>query len=1307
MKKIITLILATIVALSSYAQVNDQCSNATTLTVNTSCTPTSGTTVGATPSTTIIGCAGNADDDVWYKFTATNSVATINVQGGVGFDAVVELLSGTCGTFTSLNCEDASFSGDLETVNAVGLTSGKVYYVRVHDYYTNNTGTFTICVSGPANTTIPINDAVCNAIQLPAVNAGCNYLRFTTTNATPSTGAGIPTPTSCSGGGAPQIGGFNTSTTGDVWFKVTVPANGKLALSGENNYGLTDAVMALYSGSCTSLTQIACSDETSLGSAVFQTPTINRTGLTPGATLYIRYWGFGATKGNFGLCVSSPDNDVCSSALDLCDLDGYSGSTSFAYTVDRPCNMAGNCEDPANGFTADPGVNHGGPFGQAPSFAGGVGNAGNTVGLNNNSWIKFKADATTATLNVNIGDCWRDTKGLSSGCQMQIFSTTGSCCGFTAVSDFKQDKTSFTIQAKGLTAGNSYYLMIDGYANDICNYTITAISGVNVGNINSTKDTICIGNAVTLNAPAGGTSYTWSPGFQNTPSITVSPNATSTYTVSIAGYCGKKQTRSKTIVVNPLPTPNISPNSTVGCKGGASTYTVTASSGSSYAWTVAGGTIASGQGTNTLTVTWGVGATGSVKITQTTKSCEGKDSLMNISLTNAPTNNFSYVSPVCAGSPILLYPTIPAGSAAASGTFTSTPGLVMTSGNGIIGTTLSTAGTYTVTNTVPASGGCPTVSSIATVTINPKPIVKITTADTIICANDTGIFKITNTASTIVWTVNGGIISTGGATKTMQAIFGSTSPAKVLVQVTNSFGCKNKDSVTVKINSLPTKIVPIITADDTLCSGETVTINATPQAGVTSTIYGVGTGGTAFGTLPYTSPILNSSISYYIETKNTAGCFANNGRDTVRISVNPRPAPPILNTMPNDSICFGLVATIKAVKIAGVMTNVYASLTGGSPLGTLNYITQPITATTTYYFATVDTLTGCTANNVRGSLTIVVLPRPVKATINYMPNDSICLHDSTLLKATSAGNTINWYTTATNLLSIGKDSAKVSPSLTQYYYVEVKNTLGCKAAEKRDSVLVTVLPLPQTPQLNGNYNEICEGDSIVLSAYTVPTTATIYWLSGPRWESVIATGPDFTSPNIITNTTYYMASVSLQGCKSNGAFTIVPVVVKPLPHVTIESNMPNNTVYEGQVISFSAQPSTYDMYKWYIQNIKKTEGNNLFETQDLKDNDTVKVLVTQNGCPNWSDNTLKIKVLPISNAFTPNNDGKNDVFLKGLDMNIFNRWGQLLYTGNDGWDGKYKGNAVSAGTYYYIIKIKKLNSDEVIEKSGAVTVVLD
>jgi gliding motility-associated-like protein len=70
-------------------------------------------------------------------------------------------------------------------------------------------------------------------------------------------------------------------------------------------------------------------------------------------------------------------------------------------------------------------------------------------------------------------------------------------------------------------------------------------------------------------------------------------------------------------------------------------------------------------------------------------------------------------------------------------------------------------------------------------------------------------------------------------------------------------------------------------------------------------------------------------------------------------------------------------------------------------------------------------------------------------------------------------------------------------------------------------------------------------------------------------------------------------------------------------------------------------------------------------------------------------------ILP--NFFTPNNDGRNDIyyslnlndFVKQVDMQIFNRWGQLVYETEDpdiAWDGRHlkSKELVSSGVYYYI-----------------------
>ena len=69
----------------------------------------------------------------------------------------------------------------------------------------------------------------------------------------------------------------------------------------------------------------------------------------------------------------------------------------------------------------------------------------------------------------------------------------------------------------------------------------------------------------------------------------------------------------------------------------------------------------------------------------------------------------------------------------------------------------------------------------------------------------------------------------------------------------------------------------------------------------------------------------------------------------------------------------------------------------------------------------------------------------------------------------------------------------------------------------------------------------------------------------------------------------------------------------------------------------------------------------------------------------------------IPNTFTPNGDGINDLWeLKYIDLYryckvyVYNRYGALLFQSKgygEPWDGKYKGKALPAGTYYYIVDL--------------------
>ncbi len=576
------------------APANNNCSGAISLNVNATCIPTAGTTVGATQS--LPGCAGNADDDVWYSFVATSSVQEVTVAPTSNIDLVVQVYTGTCGSLTSFSCNDNTLSSVSEVVNLVGLTVGQTYYIRVYDYWFGTTGNFNICVKG-APTAAIINDNPCSAIQMPPVTANCTYSVFTNVGAT-STGSGLaPTPFNCAGGSGAMIGGFSASTK-DVWFKITVPSSGKLHISAKPNMGpgsITDGTMALYSGSCSSLTQIACADDYAPypGTGNDMLPLISASGLVPGSTVYLRYWGFGSQQGTFGFCVTTATNDDCANALYICDLNGYGASTSGAYTPDRPGNMFGNNET-SSGVNQPNGTNTGGVFGYYPypgTTPGPFSSPFLDVNIENNSWLKFTASSTSATLDVSVFDCWVGNYP-AGGIQMQIFDGNN-CNNFVPVSNFEEGSTGFTITANGLIVGNNYYLMIDGYAGDICNFTISALSGVLFPNIASVPP-ICPGSSVTLTAPPGATSYYWPHNGSTSQTVTVTPATSQTYYCIVNGLCGYSQTLNVDVVIKPSPVVTVNGGSTVAiCKG--SSASLTASGATSYSWNT-------GQSTATINV---------------------------------------------------------------------------------------------------------------------------------------------------------------------------------------------------------------------------------------------------------------------------------------------------------------------------------------------------------------------------------------------------------------------------------------------------------------------------------------------------------------------------------------------------------------------------------------------------------------------------------------------------------------------------------------------------------------------------------
>jgi len=134
----------------------------------------------------------------------------------------------------------------------------------------------------------PANDECASAIPL-TVGISCSFSPYTTAGATGSVGPPAPGCASYSGG--------------DVWFSAIVPATGRLVID-SNTGSITDGGMAIYSGNCGVLTLIECDDDDSVNGLM---PFIDRSGLTPGSTIYIRFWEFlNDNPGSFSICVWAP-----------------------------------------------------------------------------------------------------------------------------------------------------------------------------------------------------------------------------------------------------------------------------------------------------------------------------------------------------------------------------------------------------------------------------------------------------------------------------------------------------------------------------------------------------------------------------------------------------------------------------------------------------------------------------------------------------------------------------------------------------------------------------------------------------------------------------------------------------------------------------------------------------------------------------------------------------------------------------------------------------------------------------------------
>lgn len=375
------------------------------------------------------------------------------------------------------------------------------------------------------------------------------------------------------------------------------------------------------------------------------------------------------------------------------------------------------------------------------------------------------------------------------------------------------------------------------------------------------------------------------------------------YTVSANGCNGGSPT-SITVTVNPANDASFAYTSATYCQTGTNPTPAINSQNGVFSASPAGLSIDSSTGLIDLISS----SLGTYTVTYITNGICNDTSSVTITITASPSANFSYSdTSYCqnANNPSPIY-----GSGASAGTFSSSPaGLVFVHVNtGEINIPLSAAGTYTVTNTIQAGGGCIAISATDIVTINASDNASFTYTSTTYCLSGS------NPTPTITGSLGGGFsaspsgLSIDSLTGTIDIITSSLGTYNVKY-ATNGF-CPDSGSVMITITISPSANFSY--SDTAYCQNannpspiygtgaSAGTFSATPLGLVVSGNTGViFLAGSAPGTYTVTNTIPagggcaavnatttihiinNCGISGYIFKDNNANCLKDIGDQTV------------------------------------------------------------------------------------------------------------------------------------------------------------------------------------------------------------------------------------------------------------------------------------------------------------------------------------------------------------------------------------------------------------------------------------------